>query len=232
MFEIFVMGFLLGMRHALDADHLAAVATLVSKTLSLRESVRLGSSWGLGHTVTLLVLGCVVLMMDTMIPEQLARMLEFAVGLMLLGLGMDVFRRLLKDKVHLHPHRHADGTVHLHAHAHLDDEKQVHQHRHVARFPLRALLVGIMHGLAGTAALMILALQSVQSFSMGLLFIGLFGVGSILGMALLSVVIALPLRATAQSHARFYPYLQGGIASATLLLGLHMIVSIGVVGIF
>ena len=232
MFEIFVMGFLLGMRHAMDSDHLAAVASLVSKTVSLRESVRLGSAWGLGHTITLLLLGSTVLLLDKLIPEQMALMLEFAVGVMLLALGLDVLRRLRKEKVHIHPHRHANGTIHIHAHAHIRSEQQEHQHQHISSFPVRALLVGVMHGLAGTAAVMILTLQSVQSFSTGLLYIVLFGFGSILGMAILSMVIAVPLRRTAQSHAKYYPFLQGTIASATILLGLNIMASIGLMGVF
>jgi len=234
MIEILLMGFLLGMRHAMESDHVAAVASLVTKSPSMRESLRLGSMWGLGHTVTLFIFGSAVMLLDHMIPERMAMMLEFAVGIMLVMLGIDVVRRFMREKVHFHSHRHADGTLHFHAHAHSDEGTHTasahssvsHEHMHTEHFPLRPLLVGIMHGMAGSAAMIVLTLQTVHSFGMGLIYITLFGLGSIGGMAALSVVIMLPLRHSANRYARLHQYLQLGIGAATITLGVTMMVTI------
>lgn len=235
MIEILLMGFLLGMRHAMESDHVAAVASLVTKSPSLRESVRLGSMWGLGHTLTLFIFGSAVMLLDHMIPERMAMMLEFTVGIMLVMLGIDVVRRFMRERVHFHAHRHADGTLHFHAHAHAGDDEHAasdhagisHEHTHSAAFPLRALLVGIMHGMAGSAALIVLTLQTVQSFGMGMVYIALFGLGSIGGMAALSMAIMLPLRHSARRYAGLHGYLQLGIGCATLLLGATLMIDIG-----
>jgi len=229
MIEILLMGFLLGMRHALESDHVAAVASLVTKSPSMRESIRLGSVWGLGHTLTLFIFGSAVMLLDQMIPERIALILEFTVGIMLVALGIDVLRRFMRERVHFHAHRHADGTLHFHAHAHTDQVHHAsdsHLHTHTERFPLRALLVGIMHGMAGSAALIILTLQTVQSFTMGIIYIALFGLGSIGGMAALSMVIMLPLRHSANRYARLHQYLQLAIGSATLCLGISIMYGI------
>jgi len=240
MIEILLMGFLLGMRHAMESDHVAAVASLVTRSPSLRESVRLGSVWGLGHTCTLFIFGSAVMLVDQMIPERMAQMLEFAVGIMLVLLGIDVVRRFMQERVHIHIHRHADGTLHMHAHAHAENDSEAtavsshvnlsHEHMHAAAFPLRALFVGMMHGMAGSAALIVLTLQSVQSFGTGLLYMALFGIGSIAGMAALSVAIMLPLKQTSLRFAGLHQYLLLGIGTATTYLGISMIVSIGTGG--
>jgi len=230
MIEILLMGFLLGMRHAMESDHVAAVASLVTKSPSMRESLRLGSLWGLGHTVTLFIFGSAVMLLDHVIPERMAMMLEFAVGIMLVVLGIDVVRRFMRERVHVHAHRHADGTLHFHAHAHADDtnhDKLSHEHTHTERFPLRALLVGIMHGMAGSAALIVLTLQTVQSFGMGLIYITLFGLGSIGGMAALSMAIMLPLRISSSRYARLHQYLQFSIGTAAIILGISLMFEIG-----
>ncbi|HKI61173.1 MAG TPA: urease accessory protein [Mariprofundaceae bacterium] len=233
MIEILLMGFLLGMRHAMESDHVAAVASLVTKSPSVRDSIRMGSVWGLGHTLTLFIFGSAVMMLDHMIPDRMALMLELAVGIMLVFLGIDVVCRFMRERVHFHAHRHADGTLHFHAHAHADDVDHVsdnHMHMHSKGFPLRALFVGIMHGMAGSAALIVLTLHTVQSFGMGLLYISLFGIGSITGMAALSMAIMLPLRHSARRYAGLHQYLQLGIGSATVLLGISMMASIGMGG--
>ena len=240
MIEILLMGFLLGMRHAMESDHVAAVASLVTRSPSVGESIRLGSVWGLGHTVTLFIFGSAVMLLDHMIPERMAMMLEFSVGIMLVLLGIDVIRRFMRENVHLHFHRHADGTWHLHAHAHAEAATDVklrhanssHDHRHAGRFPLRALLVGVMHGMAGSAAMIALTLQTVHSFSTGMIYIALFGLGSIAGMAALSMAIMLPLRHSAQRFARAHHYLQFGIGTITVLLGISIMVEIGLAGSF
>ena len=222
MTGLFVLGFLIGMRHALEADHLAAVAALATRSHSVAHTIRQGVVWGLGHTITLFLFGAIVLLLDSVIPQRLAQWLEFAVGVMLLLLGLDVLRRLFRERIHFHAHRHASGIEHFHAHAHHDERRhdpRRHSHRHPQGFPLRALLVGLMHGMAGSAALILLTLNDVPSRWAGLVYIGLFGLGSMLGMALLSAVIAVPLRYSARAMTWLHNGLQAAIGIATITLG-------------
>ena len=221
--SILLMSLLIGMRHALESDHLAAVASLATRSPSLRQTVRLGATWGLGHTLTLFLFGSVVLWMDTVMPERLAHWLEFAVGLMLVGLGIDVLHRLWRERVHFHVHRHNDGTVHFHAHSHQGQRAhgpEAHRHEHPQGFPLRALLVGLVHGMAGSAALILLTLQTLHDPWLGMLYMLVFGIGSILGMAAVSVVIAWPLKATGRRLTWAHNGLQATIGLFTLGSGL------------
>ena len=231
MTTLLVLGFLLGMRHALEADHVAAVASLATGARSMGETVRQGAAWGLGHTLTLFLFGSAVILMDSVMPQRLANALEFAVGLMLIVLGADVLRRLRKHRVHFHVHRHADGVAHFHAHSHAGEQglhdPNHHHHEHPRGFPLRALAVGLMHGMAGSAALILLTLQTVSSPLTGLAYMALFGIGSIAGMAALSAVIAIPLRRSARGLAGLHRTLQAVVGIATIGLGLHIAVQLG-----
>lgn len=238
MMSVLFLGFLIGMRHAVEADHVAAVASLVTRCHSVRESVRLGSAWGLGHTLTLFLFGSVVILMDVMLPERMAMMLEFAVGIMLVVLGIDVIRRVIRERLHFHGHshigegQHGDDIRHFHAHSHVDEgphEDSAHQHTHRKKIPLRALLIGMMHGMAGSAALIILTLQTVTSPLTGLIYMLLFGLGSVIGMALLSAIIMIPLRRSAQRLTWFYNGLQTAVGFGTLLLGGYVLFEIGVI---
>jgi hypothetical protein len=227
---LLLLGFLIGMRHAVETDHVAAVASLATRSTSLGESVRQGAAWGLGHTLTLFLFGGLVLVLDVVMPETMARGLEFAVGVMLVGLGMDVLWRLCRERIHFHTHRHADGEEHFHAHSHAGEQGHDlarHAHGHVERFPLRAMLVGLMHGMAGSAALIILTLQTVESPWAGLAYIALFGIGSIAGMALLSVAIAIPLRLSARGMTWLHNGLQAAVGIATMAIGAGLVYRIG-----
>lgn len=220
MIEILTLGFLLGMRHTLEADHVAAVATLAARDSDPRRAALQGAVWGAGHTASLFLACSAVLFLDTVVPARLAHGLEAAVGIMLIGLGADVVRRLLRDRVHFHVHSHADGTVHFHAHSHTGDGRahtDRHEHVHAAGFPRRALYIGMMHGLAGSAALILLTLSSVASPLTGLLYIGVFGIGSVAGMALLSLAISVPLRST-----RHFTWLHNGLQTAVGLSTLYI----------
>ena len=200
MTTLLLFGFLIGMRHALEADHLAAVAAISTKEHSLKASIKHGAIWGLGHTTTLFLFGSMVILLNTVISETMADSLELAVGIMLVILGIDVLRRMIKERIHYHTHRHDDAQVHFHAHSHKGDKKHdesEHNHNH-APFPYRTLFIGFMHGLAGSAALILLTLNTLESVPLSMVYILLFGVGSIAGMALLSMVIAVPLRASSK----------------------------------
>jgi hypothetical protein len=158
-------------------------------------------------------------------------MLELCVGVMLVALGADVLRRLVVERVHFHRHRHG-SCVHLHAHAHKGDyaihDPARHDHVHASRPSLRALLVGMTHGLAGSAALVVLAAGSAATPLRGLAYIVLFGLGSIAGMAALSVVIALPLRRLARVATGARNAAHGLVGAMTLMLGVSIIVERGV----
>jgi ABC-type nickel/cobalt efflux system permease component RcnA len=222
MISLLLLGLLLGIRHALEADHLAAVASLATRSRGVRGTVLQGAVWGLGHTLTLLLVGGVCLLLRAAISERLAAAFEGAVGFMLLLLGADVLLRMRRRRIHLHVHRHDDGTVHFHAHSHAPEEahdRDHHQHAHGKGFPLRALLVGMVHGLAGSAALLLVTLTTLSSAWLGVAYIAVFGVGSIAGMAVLAAVIALPLRGAARSLTGWHNGLEAAIGSGTLLVG-------------
>ncbi len=222
MLSLLFLGFVIGMRHALEADHLAAVAALASRSTSLRQSLRHGTAWGIGHTLTLFGFGGLVLTVDSVIPQDFARTLELIVGLLLLLLGADVIRRVIRQRIHYHAHRHGNENPHFHAHSHAgegDHAHSDHTHAHDRDFPLRALLVGLVHGMAGSAALILLTLEAVESVALGLVYIALFGVGSIAGMALLSVVISVPLRLSARRLTWMHNGLQLSIGCLTLAIG-------------
>ncbi len=236
MTGVLLFGFLLGMRHALEADHVAAVASLATRSTSLKYTIKLGTVWGFGHTLALFLFGSMILMLDTIVPGQLARALECAVGVMLIILGVDVLHRLYKERIHFHLHRHASGEVHFHAHAHSHSGEKEHnsnQHNHIhpKEFPIRALLIGLMHGMAGSAALILLTLQTVDSIMQGFLYIALFGIGSIIGMAILSMVIAIPLRHSPTGLTWLHNGIQATVGFATLALGFSVIYEIGRLGV-
>ena len=224
--SILFVGLLLGMQHATEADHLAAVASLATQQSSLGRTLRLGVAWGVGHTATLMLFAGAVLMLGRVISPGLERALETAVGVMLIGLGGDVLRRLVRDRIHFHVHHHAPGTRHVHAHSHRGEgphADSAHRHEHAARLPIRALAVGTMHGLAGSAALVVLSAQAAPSLALGLGYIALFGAGSIIGMALLSVAIAVPLRLSAARLTHVHRWLTAFVGAVTCSLGLSVI---------
>ena len=232
IFGILLLGVLLGMKHATEADHLAAVATLATRQTTVGETVRQGVAWGIGHTLTLTLIGAVVLFLGKSIPHGLEQGLELAVGVMLIGLGIDVLRRLRKDKIHFHVHAHTDGVRHMHAHAHPHGIRSMHKlsrhrHAHARKLPVRALAIGVMHGMAGSAALILLSLEAVQSFSMGIVYILTFGAGSILGMALLSVAIAIPLRFSTRNLAWLHSGIGVLVGGFSCALGVFMVYRIG-----
>jgi ABC-type nickel/cobalt efflux system permease component RcnA len=227
--SILALGFLLGLRHATDADHVAAVATLATRSRSLARTVAQGVAWGTGHTLTLMLFGGAVLVAGAVVPAQAAQALELAVGVMLIALGADALYRLRRERIHFHAHHHADGVEHFHAHSHRGEhaphDPARHEHRH--GFPARALLVGMVHGMAGSAALVLLSLETLRSPALGLAYIAIFGLGSILGMAALSAAIAVPLRLTSRRLGRAYHGLSAAVGLATVAIGCAIVYRIG-----
>lgn len=232
--SMLVLGLLLGMKHATEADHVAAVATLATRSSSLAQSVRLGIAWGFGHSVTLALVGGAILMLGLGVPRQAAQFLELAVGVMLVLLGADVLRRLHRDRIHFHRHSHGNGEAHFHAHSHRSEKRPHdparHEHAHARSLPVRAVLVGMMHGMAGSAALILLSLEAVKSPARGIAYIAVFGAGSIIGMAALSLAIAVPMRLSASRIGRAHAGVSALVGGGTVGLGLFIVYSIGVTG--
>ncbi len=220
MTSVLVLGFLLGMRHALDADHLAAVAALAGGNGGAPRILRLGAFWALGHSVTLVIFGAVILLTNSVIPPAIEASLECLVGFLLIILGIGVLRRVVAGRVHIHAHRHGNH-LHLHAHAHSpsDQAKSSHHHSHAAALSRRAILVGVAHGLAGSAALLLLTLATIESVWIGIGYLALFGIGTIIGMGLLSWIVALPLQLLARRLALQYNCLLLLVGAWSVFLG-------------
>lgn len=191
------LGLVFGLKHATEVDHVIAVSTIVSEHRNFMRAALVGGLWGAGHTVSLIVVGIVVLALRIAIPELVASWLEFGVALMIIGLGVSAFMRAIRRRsdIHVHKHEH-DGLAHAHVHFHEDasahtEALAAHTHA-VTRIGLKPLFVGAMHGLAGSAALTLLVLTQIESPLLGLLYLAVFGAGSILGMLLMSGLVALP----------------------------------------
>jgi high-affinity nickel permease len=196
------LGFWLGIRHALDADHLVAVSTIVSEHKSLLRSSIIGTFWGLGHTASLLGVGLFVVLLRITVSESVAPYMEIPVALMLIALGANAVWQAWRERgISLHAHQHAhegqDEHIHLHLHTHKE-----HDHRHhVLRLGRKPFLVGLVHGFAGSAVLMLAVLTTMPTVALGLIYIAVFGLGSVGGMLLMSALISLPFIATAQKFS-------------------------------
>lgn len=190
------LGFALGLRHALDVDHLAAVSTIVSERRGILRSSLVGALWGLGHTASLLAVAVAVIALHAEIPPFVGALFEFGVACMLVVLGVNLLRTVARGgRVHLHPHQHG-GHRHVHPHVH----ERTHVHHDHGPTNRRPFLVGLVHGLAGSAGLMLAVVATIPSPALAIAYVAIFGVGSIGGMAVMSTVFALP---TLIAHDRF-----------------------------
>ncbi len=191
------LGIVFGLRHAFEADHIAAVGSMVSEQGGVRRALRTGVLWGTGHTISILAAGVLVLGLRLAISERTSRFLEFGVALMIITLGGLALSRALRggNKLHRHAHDHPG---------------------HGSRVGLKPLLVGLMHGLAGSAAVTLLVLTQTRSIPLGLTYLATFGIGSIGGMALMSVLISVPFSASARRPGihRFLRIAAGGLGMA------------------
>lgn len=198
MLAVLSIGLVFGLKHATEVDHVIAVSTIVSRHRNVFHSALVGALWGIGHTASLLVIAVVVLSLRVAIPERVSGWLELGVAIMIICLGISALRRALRKnaEVHLHQHSH-DGLSHTHVHFHENEtrhEPATHsQHSHaVSHLGWKPVLIGMMHGLAGSGALMLLVLTQISSSWIGFLYVATFGFGSIVGMLLMSGVIGLP----------------------------------------
>jgi high-affinity nickel-transport protein len=196
------LGFLLGMRHATDADHVIAVSTIVSRHRSPLAAALVGAAWGLGHTLTIFVVGGGIILFGWVIPHRLGLSMEFAVGLMLIALGVANIWGVLRQREespHEHPHPHGN-EVHTHPHDHL--RREHHEPAAVSWLDvrlagirvyqlLRPMLVGVVHGLAGSAAVALLVLAAIDNPRWGVMYLLVFGLGTIAGMTLVTASISL-----------------------------------------
>lgn len=197
MIALLGLGFLIGVRHALEADHLAAVASLATRSASLRDKIKVAAAWGGGHAATLVVGGALLIALGVSLPERVARGFEIVAGVVLAGLGFDVLRRLRRERVHLHVHQHDDGPRHLHMHTHrgevVQHEESSHAHDHARSLLPRALAVGSIHGLAGSGALVLVSIQLLDSGLQAFAYVVTFALGSILGIVFFSLALSFPL---------------------------------------
>lgn len=218
-----LLGFALGIEHALDADHVVAVSTIVSQNRHPLKAALVGIFWGVGHTITLFLVGLAVIIFKLAIPDRLALSAEFLVGIVLVALGTQVIWQSRPRKVHLHLHDHGGGMpMHPHIHSH---EEGVRRHRLPHNH--KSLLIGIVHGLAGSAALMLLVLGTVRSPVKGAAFILLFGLGSIIGMTLISSLIGLPFAVWPRRFTSLHRIIRSLAGAVSIVLGAIVMYKIG-----
>lgn len=251
-FGIALLGLILGMRHATDADHVIAVTAIVSGERRVSAAARIGIAWGLGHSVTVFLVGGAIIIFKLTIPPRLGMAMEFAVAIVLIGLGISVLARSspriakmlhLKSNAddwlaHTHAHEH-DGTMHTHPHAHAQGEEHSHQSHLMpaSRFArgsrARAFSVGLVHGLAGSAAIALLVLSAIPNPIWGLAYLAIFGFGTILGMMLITMAIGVPVSLTAARLGSLNHALLVGAGLLSLGFGLFLAYQIGFVdGLF
>ncbi|MBV9243040.1 MAG: urease accessory protein UreH [Acidobacteria bacterium] len=227
---LLAFSFLAGLKHATEPDHVAAVSTIVSDRKNIWSSSLVGGLWGVGHTIALLIAGIAVVAFHFEISERLANILELGVGVMLLFLGAQTLWKVYKGGS-VHAHLHSHGKI-MHVHPHVHDAAQVHAHakasqtHHGLKLNPKPLFVGLIHGLAGSGALMLLILATISSPTVAVLYILIFGVGSIGGMMLMSMVIGLPFHFTAGRFVSLDKWLRSGAGLFSLTFGIIWIVTL------
>ena len=227
MFGILGLGFLLGMQHALEADHIAAVSSIAARRSHVGDIVRHGLTWGLGHTLTLFAFAGAAILLGRAIPEHVARPIETAVGIMLVGLGAPcAVAAVARPRAFSPPRPWRRHGAHPCPQPCRRNRCRMPARRTRMRhgFRWRTLLVGLMHGMAGSAALLVLAVSQASSPAAGLGYVALFGIGSMIGMGALSTVIAVPLAVSARWLTWANRGLQGAVGVVTIAIGVTTIV--------
>ena len=187
--SILALGFVLGIKHAIEPDHVIAVSTIASQSKKLFRSSLAGVFWGIGHTATLFIIGIILILMKGEMPEKWAMSLEFLVGIMLVYLGASTI--LSFKNIHVHQHGH-DEDLHKHVHSHKHSGKHEHNHQNKNVSYLKSLMIGFVHGLAGSGAMVLLTMSTVKSVWEAAIYILIFGVGTILGMLFFTTIIGIP----------------------------------------
>ncbi len=254
---IALLGLLLGMRHATDPDHVIAVTTILSRERRLVVAARIGVVWGLGHTLTVLLVGAAIIVFKIAIPVRLGLAMEFAVAVVLILLGVGAAASLMRKAatrmraslseqeglvVHAHAHAHG-GAVHLHSHVHVGSHENIddamhHDHRisadrlrpFAARRPLlRSFAVGLVHGLAGSAAIALLVLSAIPQPLWATLYLVIFCVGTVIGMGLITTAIATPFMVVSRRASWIHQGLVTGSGLLSFGFGLFLAYQIGIV---
>ena len=246
LLSIIAIGFFLGMRHATDPDHVIAITTIVSRQRSTKRAALTGALWGLGHTVTIFAVGTAIILFNLVIPVRLGLSMELSVGFMLILLGVWNVIGFLRSvpsipghadsketETHSHPHQHGD-YIHTHPHSH-EPERHSHspQQTPLARLDrslgrigayqwLRPLIVGVVHGLAGSAAVALLILASIRNSSWAIAYLFLFGLGTIAGMMLITMSIASTFRLAGNRFQHFSRRLALASGVVSLVFGLFV----------
>lgn len=213
---IAVLGFFLGMRHATDPDHVIAVTTIVARQGKTAAAAAIGALWGLGHTVTIIIVGGGIILFRWVIPARLGLSMEVAVGAMLVILGVVALRPQHHD-IAAGPHDHLPRWVHRH----LGNARALER--------LRPFIVGLVHGLAGSAGVALLVLATIREPAWAMMYLLIFGCGTLAGMALITMVIAVPFRAGRARSARAHHVLRVASGVVSVAFGLFVIYDMGIV---
>jgi high-affinity nickel-transport protein len=256
LLSLLFLGLVLGMRHATDADHVLAVATIVSRQQTLRGSALVGAAWGVGHTLTVLVVGGAIILFGVVIPPRIGLAMEFSVGMMLVLLGaltlMGAGRVIgaVPVPAATRPGDDAPGLAEMHEHVHAHGD-YIHRHRYVPaehghaheRTPvatldsllgrhavywyLRPVVVGVVHGLAGSAAIALLVLSAVREPAWGLAYLSIFGVGTVAGMMMITMALSVPFRVTRARLPRLNWRLRVAAGLLSFCAGVFVVYDIG-----
>jgi len=226
LLAVLTIGLVFGLKHATEVDHVVAITTIVSRHKNIFRSALVGALWGAGHTASLLVIAAIVLTLRVAIPEIVSGWLELGVAVMIVCLGVSALRRALRKNAEVHVHKHShDGLSHTHVHFHEKETRHAtashSQHSHaVSRLGWKPVLIGMMHGLAGSGALTLLVLTQISSSWIGFFYVATFGVGSIVGMLVMSGLIGLPFALTSRKLTHVHHGIQAVAAVLSICFGI------------
>ncbi|WP_139492026.1 LysE family transporter [Brevibacillus dissolubilis] len=224
LLAVLSVGFVLGIKHAIEPDHMIAVSTIAGHSKNLWRSSLTGVFWGIGHTATLFIVGLLLIMMKGEIPEKWAMSLEFTVGIMLVYLGVTNLFAFGRKKMQWLAHEH-DG----HEHHHIQPDPSDHQdiHTKTKSSYLKSVLIGFVHGLAGSAAMVLWTMSTVASVWEGGLYILIFGAGTILGMLLFTTLLGIPFVLTA-NRLQFNRRLTQATGLVSVVFGVYYMYNLGI----
>jgi ABC-type nickel/cobalt efflux system permease component RcnA len=211
------LGLLLGFRHAFEPDHLAAVSTLATRQGRMFDACRLGLAWALGHTASVGAVVGAIILLGLHLPDRLWPAADLLVALLLIGLGGTVILRYARGRWHLHVHSHAGGP-HLHLHSHV--QGTAHEHTHPQGDARRSLGFGLLHGLAGSAAILVLLVAAAPTRMAQLAYFAAFAAGTMIGMLAVSASLASVVRLASTRGARWATLLHVGSAVVSVVVGL------------